>query len=289
MVRWFSRSNNPQSLLAGELDQPVKLPAHAIYANWEWPNRLSEVEFDITIHNDPGTATGEYLSPFNGDIDGAQIYFGIQTDVFKPSRPDPGWGTGTTIGKGLIFSTWWSFDADDTRVANDGYIQLGTHEGRFVGVRRPYPWGVGDYRVRLARGEAAGNGDWFDLSVQPIGAAVPHGRPDPTGVAFWIGALRFKRSDPNRPATISASGSAFLEVYSGVKTFREIAPWSVDMQAYGDGERVTHASGSYPRYPNNQNVPNANTWYDAERDRIHLAFGGENLREHTITDKLAFY
>jgi hypothetical protein len=285
MVRWFSMSNSA----ANNLDERLKLPAHAIYTTWQWPQRLREVEFDITIHNDPGTAIGEYLSPFNGDIDGAQIYFGIQTDVFKPSRPDPGWGTGDTIGKGLIFSTWWSFDAADTRVADDGYIQLGTHEGRFVGVRRPYEWTVGHYRVRLARGEAGGDGDWFDLSIQSIGAAVPSGRPEPTGAQHWIGALRFKRADPKIPATISARGSAFLEVYSRAKTFRDIAAWSVDMQAYGDGERPSHASGSYPRYPNEQNVPNADTWYDSDRDRIHLSFGGETLREHMIEGSRAFY
>ena len=269
-------------MVSDPLEKTLQLPAHAVYTRWQWRHRLSSVSFDLSIHRDPGTAVGEYLSPFNGDIDGAQIYFGIQTDVFKPGRTEPGWNTGRGIGKGLLFSTWWSFDAADTRIADDGYIQLGTHEGRFVGVRRPYEWAVGDYRVELARGEADAVGDWFDLTIQPIAARAEGGplRPDPTGDVCWIGAMRFKRSDPAVPATLSAEGTTFLEVYGGAETFAEIAPWWCDLQGYGDGERPERATASYPAYPHGQDVPNADTWYDAQRDRVHLRFGGKTVRRH---------
>ena len=274
------------SVLRDPLRKALKLPAHAIYTRWEWQTRLTKVEFDITMHSDPGTSVGEYLSPFNGDIDGAQIYFGLQTDVFKPGRPDPGWSTGTTIGKGLIFSTWWSFDAKDTRIADDGYIQLGTHEGCFVGVRRPYEWGVGDYRVTLARGDADDVGDWFDLSIQPMESlpetvgtdSISATRPLPAGDSHWIGALRFKRRDSLIPATLSPKATSFLEVYGGAQTFAEIAQWHCDLQAFGDDERPVSAEGSYPTFPHGQDVPNCDTWFDASRDRVNLAFGGETKR-----------
>ncbi len=260
----------------------LQLPAHAIYTFWEWEQRVSSVEFDITVHVDPGTSVGEYLSPFNGEIDGAKIYFGMQTDVFKPDRPDPGYGRGKGVGKGLIFSTWWSFDPADTRIAEDGFIQLGTHEGHFVGVRRPYQWGVGDYRLRLARGEPEGDGDWFDLSIQRIlpREALSITRPEPVGDSHWIGALRFPRKDPLIPATLSASATGFLEVYGGAPTFAEIDPWWCDLQGFGDGIRPQKATSSYPAFPHGQAVPNADTWFDAERDRVHLRFGGSTQRKH---------
>ncbi len=166
-------------------------------------------------------------------------------------------------------------------VPDDGFIQLGTHEGRFVGVRRPYEWGVGDYRVRLARGEPGGDGDWFDLTIEPIAECVAgSARPAPTGPPTWIGSLRFRRRDPERPATISARGSAFLEVYKRASTFRQITPWWCDLQAFGDGLRSRSATSGYPAHPHGQVVPNADCWHDPQRDRVHLAFGGDRQRFH---------
>jgi hypothetical protein len=267
------------------LSTKLKLPAHAIYTRWVWEKRLSSVEFDITMHNDPGTETGEYLSPFNGEIDGAQIYFGIQTNVFKPKDSSPGCATGTHDGKGIIFSSWASFDSADTRVAPDGFIQLGTHEGRFVGVRRPYEWGVASYRLRLARAESDTNSqgitcDWFTVTVQQIVArtATQTMRPSAFGEQHWIGSLRFTRADPDVPATLSATGTTFLEVYDNASTFRRIAPWWCDLQGYGDGDRALRASSEYPEFPHKQAIVNADTWFDHDRDRVHLRFGGDISR-----------
>jgi hypothetical protein len=264
------------------LDTRLKLPAHAISVQWVFPERCASLEFDVTIHDDPGEDVGEYLSPFNGEIDGAQIYFGIQTDVFRPGSPEPGYPTGVGIGKGLIFSTWWTFDAADTRVPDDGFIQLGTHEGRFVGVRRGFDWGVGDYRVRLTRGEAAGDGDWFDYFIVPIEERFPGStqRPAVAGEEVWIGSLRFRRARADRPATISSRGSAFLEVYSDADTFRDIIDWHADLQGYADGARSLTSSVAFTDWPNKQVIPNADSWFDPERDRVHVAFGAGVTRLH---------
>ena len=85
------------------------LPAHAIWLHWSFADAedLHSLEFDITIHNDPGTEIGLYFAPFNGYIGGQLTYGGLQTNVQHPS--------GRASGKGAIFSTWWTFDAADAR------------------------------------------------------------------------------------------------------------------------------------------------------------------------------
>lgn len=276
MLRRFFGGGDP-------LATRVKLPAHSISVQWAFAERSASLEFDLTVHEDPGEDVGEYLSPFNGDIDGAQIYFGVQTDVFRPSTSEPGCPTGEAIGKGLIFSTWWTFDAADTRVPDDGFIQLGTHEGRFVGVRRGFDWGEGDYRIRLSRGEQQGDGDWFDYSIAPIDEREPNAqeRPQLVGPWTWIGSLRFRRKNPDVPATISANGSAFLEVYSNADTFADIVPWWADLQGYADGARPLRSSVAFTDWPNRQVTPNADSWFDAPRDRVHVRFGGALSRNHS--------
>jgi hypothetical protein len=283
LIEWFAGTGARSTALA--LDTKLALPAHAIYVHWEFAGRAAAVEFDITIHNDPGTRCGEYLSPFNGDIDGHQIYFGIQTNVYRPERPEPD-SPGSSIGKGVIFSTWWSYDMADARVAEDGFAQRSNHEGRFIGIRRPYDWSVGSYRLTVARGEADREADWFDLSITPIGDRVgdelADGSPRPavTGPTTWIGALRFDRRDPNVPATLSPAATTFLEVYSNARTFGEIEPWHCDLAAFADGLAATSARTEYPTYPHNQDITNADAWWDADRRRAHLTMGGTTERHH---------
>ena len=260
----------------------VRLPAHAIYVHWDFgPRPLTSLSFDITMHTDPGSGVGEYFSPYNGTIDGHQIYFGIQTDVFRPEVGG--------VGKGCIFSTWWTFDAADTRPeADGGFIQLGTHEGRFVGVRRTYDWGIGDYRLTVTRAEPDGDGDWFAMSVQPIAAvrtAAPTDaagsalRPEATGPAVPLGALRFRRAEPDVPATIKPGGPAFLEIYGGANTYADIADWSLDVMGYGDDVAAVSARSDYPAFPHAE-VPNADVHFDAVRGRVALRFGSSAVRTH---------
>ena len=252
----------------------IKMPCHAVYVHWEFPAPLDVLEFDITIHNDPGTDVGEYLAPYSGYIDGSQFYFGLQTDIQHPETMEG-------VGKGLIFSTWWSFDAADIRVAEDGFHQLGTHEGRFVGVRRTFHWTVGDYRVAITLAEVdvidGRELDWFDLTIVPIAAKVPGvtARPETTGETTWIGAMRFPRRMTGVPARIEPRAALFMEVYSGAETWGEVTPWHVDLMGYGNGVRCPTGRTEYPRYPHGQLMPNANAYIDASRDRVHVLFGGD--------------
>ena len=161
-------------------------------------------------------------------IDGSHCYLGLQTKVSDPE-------TGRGIGKGLIFSTWWSFDESDTRVEADGFRELGTHEGRFVGVRRPYRWAIGSYRITLSRsGSETARGrpvDWFDLSIEPLGSdTTDGGHAEPAGLRESIGGIRFPRKKPDRPAAIDPGGLLFLEVYSGAHTWADVAPWHFEVR-----------------------------------------------------------
>lgn len=256
------------------LDAPINLPAGVLYSHWELRAPARLLEFDFTIHDDPGTATGLYFAPFNGRIDGAAFYFGLQTDVNSPQ-------IGRGVGKGLIFSTWWSFDAGDTRTPADGFIELGTHEGRFVGVRRPWGWLQGHYRVGLERSAVdVVNGnkfDWFDLWI--VETTAPQGglvRPVETGPRHWIGSLRFPRRRPSQPATVEALGTGFLEVYSRAQLWREVPRFVVDVMAFGDGDRCRRGNTAYT----NHRMPNADVAYLRELARVRMAIGAGVSREH---------
>jgi hypothetical protein len=251
-------------------DQAMRLPSAAIYLYWDFAAPVTALEWDLTIQIDPGTSVGEYLALFNGSIDGAMCYLGLQTDVFHPAH-------GTGIGKGLIFSTWWSNDAADTRLAPDGFREQGVHEGGFIGIRRPYLWAAGDYRVTLSRSESETSRgrvlDWFDLWIEPTSPIPPTlARPRPLGSRDWIGGMRFPRRSRDRPATIEPGGLAFLEIYSGAQTWANVTPWKVDLMAYGDGVRCPSGRIEYPR-PYGRDVPNASAMYLPASARLDMGVG----------------
>src|SRR3989344_4353507 len=69
------------------------------YLWWDFGfSKFKNMEFNITIHNEPTNKDGLYFQMYQGFINNTGFYFGLQTDVFKPN-------VGST-GKGLIFSRW---------------------------------------------------------------------------------------------------------------------------------------------------------------------------------------
>ncbi len=261
-----------------DLDRKIRLPVAGIYVRWELAAPVAALEWDLTVLADPTSSVGIYLALAQGNIDGSTFYLGLQTDISDPGR-------GRGAGKGLIFSTWWTFDADATRLAPGGFRELGTHEGRFVGVRRPYPWVVGDYRVTLDRSEPAAQlhvpADWFDLSIQPTAPrGIDPGRPRLLGDRTWIGGLAFPRRHASVPAMIEEASTAFMEVYSHAGRWSDVPPWDVDLMAYGDGQPCRRGSTEYPVFPfgNNRPMPNANARYDRARGLVELRYGGSTNR-----------
>jgi hypothetical protein len=261
-----------------ELDQEIRLPVAGIYVHWDLEAPVATLEWDLSVLADPTSSVGIYLALAQGRIDGSTFYLGLQTDIWDPGRLQG-------AGKGLILSTWWTFDADAIRLAPGGFQELGTHEGRFVGVRRPYPWVVGDYRVTLARSEPAAQlhvpTDWFDLYIQPTAprGTDPH-RPELVGNRTWIGGVAFARRHASMPAMIEEPSTAFMEVYSGARRWRDIPPWDVDLMAYGDGRPCPRGATDYPVFPfgNNRAMPNANARYDPASGLMQLRYGGSTNR-----------
>lgn len=237
------------------------LPAHTSYVHWTFASPVTELDFELHIGNDPGDDVGLYFSPITGSVDGTQFYFGIQSNV---ARPGVGWS-----GKGFIFSHWGSFDAADTRVPPEGFIELGTHEGKFIGVRRNYPWTTGEYRLVIRRAEQAGSGDWFDFSVIDIAKST----------TTEIGGLRFARADAAVPARLGATGTGFTEVYSGATDYANVPQWHLRVMGFGDGQHASKATSEYPAYPTAE-YPNTDAWYNAASDLIYLTYGGMTPRCH---------
>ena len=261
-----------------ELDREIRLPVAGIYARWDLEAPVTTLEWDLKVLADPTSSVGIYLALAQGGIDGSTFYLGLQTDIWDPGR-------GRGAGKGLIFSTWWTFDADATRLAPTGFRELGTHEGRFVGVRRPYPWVPGDYRVTLLRSEPAAQlhvpADWFDLHIQPTAPrSTGPDRPELVGNRTWIGSLAFPRRHASMPPMIEEVSTAFVEVYSRARRWGDIPAWDVDLMAYGDGRPCPRGTTEYPVFPfgNNRPMPNANARYDPASGLVKLRYGGSTNR-----------
>jgi hypothetical protein len=258
-------------------DQEIRLPVAGIYVRWDLGAPVATLEWDLTVLADPMSSVGIYLALAQGCIDGSTFYLGLQTDIWDPGRA-------RGAGKGLIFSTWWTFDAGATRIDPEGFRELGTHEGGFVGVRRSYPWAVGDYRVTLARSEAAQlqvPADWFDLSIQPTASrGSGPGRPESVGDPTWIGGLAFPRRHASVPSRIEESSTAFMEVYSGARGWRDIPGFDVDLMAYGDGQPCLRGATEYPAFPfgNDRPMPNANARYEAASGLVELRYGDSTSR-----------
>ena len=82
---------------------------------------------------------------------------------------------------------WETRDLANARFSEtDGWTQSSGHEGNFIGVRRSYAWGAGDYRIRFAPdGDPEDDGVWFGLWITDRS----------TDVATWIGSLKFPLLD----------------------------------------------------------------------------------------------
>ena len=139
-----------------DLYQSVYPPEHMAYIWWEWErgrdstgkkiHEFEELVIDFTIHNDVELEgdNGLYMMLAASNISDVGFYFGLQTDVHAPEPPH-------RRGKGLLYSRWDTRDLANARFAEtDGRTDSSGGEGNFIGVRRSYAWGAGDYRVWLA-------------------------------------------------------------------------------------------------------------------------------------------
>ena len=228
---------------------------------WDWnPEQahFRELITDITIHNDVGDFSdqhGLYLMLGSSYISDTQFYFGIQTDA-------------NSRGKGLIFSRWKTRELTNARYdETHGWTESSGHEGDFIGVRRLYNWGAGNYRIRIAPDGLESDGEWFGLWIIDI----------ETDVTTWIGSLKFPLLSGE--AKIKPNSYSTIEIY-GIPMIRpiDIPQWHVSIERpQGDGIPSTRGYTVYSSFTGI--VSNNDVNYDPLEDRVHLRAGGVTERK----------
>ena len=248
------------------LYEPFTPPEHLAYVWWQWRDPLAafdELEVAFTVHNDVETSqglggNGLYMMLAYGWISDIAFYFGVQSDVQTGTPPYEG------RGKGAIFSRWETRDLSLARFAEaDGWAQSSGHEGDFIGVRRLYPWGTGDYTARLAPEEHLPDGVWYGVWVTDLS----------TEITTWIGSLWFPLGG------ITSTIYSTLEIYGGPIAPIDIPMMHVSMRRpSGDQEMAQWGDAGYSGV-NGVAVPNADIAYVRQEDAVHFRVGG--LTERT--------
>ena len=244
----------------------IQPPEHMAYVWWGWnPSQahFRELATEFTIHNDVedwSDGNGLYLMLCYSSISGIGFYFGLQTDVHASEYP-------YHRGKGAIFSRWDTRDLANARYSEtDGWSESSGHEGDFIGVRRPYDWGSGDYRISIAPDGRDSDGEWFGLWVTDLS----------TNETTWIGSLKFPLL--NGTATIEPSSYATLEIYGpGIRPI-DIPQWHVSVKRpLGDNAPSNRGFTGYSAVRENPLlIQNSNIWYDQSEGQVHLQVGGHN-------------
>lgn len=259
----------PTATPAPALTRLIKSPEHMAYLWWDWGQDrdiagdgregIRELTIDFTVHNDPGDFSdihGLYLMLcycFIGDVD---FYFGLQTDV-KDHPEDVG-------GKSFIFSRWETRDLANARVADseDGWAVSAGHEGDFIGVRRAYNWGAGEYRVTFAPDGADADGEWFGVWITDKA----------TYETTWIGSLKFPYK--NGRAAIRPSVYTNMEIYGGTSIQASRIPeWHVSLRRpLGDGIESGWFVSGYAGLGGE--IENAEVRYNRSEGEVHIWAGG---------------
>ena len=235
------------------------------YIDWYWGSdqeQFRELVTDFTIHNDVGDWSdthGYYLILLHNHISDKGVYFGLQTDANRR-------------GKAVIFSRWGTLDLANARWdETNGWTESAGHEGDFIGVRRSYNWGVGDYRIRFAPDSnySATDGAWFGLWITDLS----------TTTETWVGSLKFPLK--NGTTTLDrVHASATIELY-GNPPIRpiDIPFWHVSVKRpLGDGVLATRGRTRYPYDDSDNALPNSDVQYASSEGAAHLRLGGMTER-----------
>ena len=233
------------------------------YVDWHWEPgqpQFRELISEFTIHNDVGNWSdqhGYYLILMQNSLSDEGFYYGLQTNA-------------QGRGKALIYSRWGTRDLVNARFSEEGgWTQSAGHEGDFIGVRRLYDWGAGDYRIRIAPDGLDPDGEWFGLWITDLG----------TDVTTWIGSLKFPPI--NGTATFKPYSSATIELYGiGPIAPIDIALWHVSVKRpLGDdvpaGLGLTH----YPFDDSNNALVNSVVWYGPSDQQVHFLVGSDKERK----------
>ena len=266
-------TDTPTPVPTPDLYVSVDPPEHMAYIWWDWEtgrdssgsriNEFEELVLDFTIHNNVELEGGNglYLMLAYSYVSDVAFYLGLQTDVDAPEPP-------YRRGKGLIFSRWKTRDLANARFSKtNDWTQSSGHEGDFIGVRRSYAWGAGDYRVRFAPdGDPEDDGGWFGLWITDRS----------TDVTTWIGSLKFPLLDGK--GVMKAPVYSTMEIYGRRIRPIDIPAWHVSIQRpVGDGIKPSWGRTGYS--PFTGGVMNSEVRYDRDNDAVHLKAGGTTERQ----------
>ena len=214
---------------------------------------------DITIHNDVADWSGRHgfsLILMQNTISNSHMHVALNTDIGGR-------------GKGLLFSRWGTGDlAYPMHSQTDGWTD--SSGGEFIGVRRLYSWGPGDYRVRIAPDGLESDGEWFSLWITDLS----------TNETTWIGSLKFPLLDGT--TTMQPRSSATIEL-QGSNPIRptDVPQWHVSFdRPSGDNVFAERGFTTYPFDDHENALPNSNVSYDQSEDRAHLIVGGATERRN---------
>ena len=204
------------------------------------------------------------------------FYFGLQTNVNDPNPPYGGRRKGTDILQ--VEDSRLEANARVLRTQKHGWTESAGHEGDFIGVRRSYRWGAGNYRVRIAPDGLESDGEWFGLWITDLD----------TNETTWIGSLKFPLL--NGTANIKPYSSATIEIY-GIPRFRpiDIPQWHVSVKRpLGDNIQSEWGFTSYPFDDSDNALFNSDVRYDHSEDRAHLLIGGTTERTTPPSGRIDF-
>lgn len=219
------------------------------YANWDYGTpRLSSLATTICFVAPPSNSLGTFYQLYDFEIDGIGNYHGLQASK----------AGGTT----LIFSRFGTVDKTNIRVGPGATDYAGTNEGPYVSLRMNYPFGVGCYVVRVARMEASGEADWFNMYIAPQG-----------GAETYVGGIKFPRKTAGVAATYQNGGGSWIEYYSPTNSayLNPYAHITLSQKANG-GTSAIHVNSAYAKFTN------ADVYY--AKGLVHMETGEKTPRCH---------
>lgn len=236
------------------------LPRGLCYVNWDFGiPELDAVEIEFTIHSPLARQPALYFQLYDFAIGGIGQYLGLQTDLIRPTPRGGVWS-----GKCLIHSRWGQCSIVDARVEPDGWLEAASHEGNFVGVRRPFDWGPGNFLARLALVDSDPTGDWFGFTVRNL----------QTGAQKSVGSLRFPRTGTDR-ARIANGGGTWIECYHGARGPSDLPYFHVSITSVvallgKTRHPAIHARSTYADYPG---LTQVDVECDSAAHSVHMRCG----------------
>ena len=237
------------------------------YAWWDFEvPTFHKIKHRFTIHDEPTNMNGElnqdglYYQFYQGIMnDTIGFYYGIQTKVTKPNHSPQ---------KGLIFSRWKTRDVDNYAVSEEGWGETAGYEGDFIGIRKNYEWGVGEYEISIQQDSTSTGGDWYSLKIKDLA----------TSATEYIGSLRFEKSSIS--SGIKSGGGTWTELYSKANQETPLPNWhvSVDDVLADDMYRPYRA---YTTYSNSKFLEFSNIFTTNNRD-VHFLMGPDVKRTKPI-------